>query len=119
MNPVRWLLAAGIALACIAAHAHAFLARAEPRVGAQVQAAPAQVKLSFSEPLEGAFSSVTVVNAKGQRVDRDDAHVDAANNALLLVSMQVLVPGTYTVHWRAVSKDTHVTQGDFTFRVGK
>lgn len=118
MNTRRLFLAVCMALASVAAHAHAFLDRADPRVGSQVQAAPAEVKLWFSEPLEGAFSTATVMDASGRRVDRGDAHLDTASRMLLHVSLQELGPGTYTVHWRAVSADTHVTQGDFVFRVG-
>jgi methionine-rich copper-binding protein CopC len=44
--------------------------------------------------------------------------VDAADKLLLRVSLQDLPPGAYTVQWRAVSIDTHVTQGQFVFRVG-
>ena len=29
-----------------------------------------------------------------------------------------LAPGTYQVHWRALSVDTHTTQGSFSFHVG-
>ena len=118
MKTRRWLAAACMALAAALAHAHAFLERAEPRVGSHVAAAPSEVKLWFREALETAFSSVTVTDASGQRVDRDDARVDAAQKGLLRVSLQSLPPGAYTVHWRAVSIDTHVTQGQFVFRVG-
>jgi methionine-rich copper-binding protein CopC len=95
------------------------LDHADPRVGSQVATAPTEVKLSFSEALEGAFSTVTVTDAAGHRVDRADAHLDPANQALLRVSLQPLGPGAYTVRWRAVSIDTHVTQGRFGFRVGR
>lgn len=118
MNAARLFFAASIALAAACAHAHAFLDHAEPRVGSQVQASPAEVKLWFSEPLEGAFSTASVVDANGRRVDRADAHVDPSDKVLMHVPVQDLAPGSYTVHWRAVSVDTHVTQGDFSFRVG-
>jgi copper resistance protein C len=117
-NTRRWIAGACMALLAVAAHAHASLDRADPRVGSQVQVAPAEVKLWFNEPLEMAFSSVTVLDASGQRVDRADAHLDAGDKALLRVSLPPLAPGLYTVRWRAVSIDTHVTQGQFVFRVG-
>ena len=117
MNAARLLAAACIALAAAGAHAHAFLEHADPRVGSQVPAAPVEVKLWFTEPIEGAFSTLTVTDANGQRVDRADARVDASDKMLLRVSLQGLRPGAYTVHWRVVSIDTHVTQGEFVFRV--
>jgi methionine-rich copper-binding protein CopC len=29
------------------------------------------------------------------------------------------MPGTYKVNWRVLSVDTHRTEGNFTFRIGK
>ena len=61
--PLLLLLVAG------EASAHAFLDHAEPRVGNKVAAAPREVTLWFTQKLEAAFSTVTVTNAAGQRVD--------------------------------------------------
>ena len=49
--------------------AHAFLDHAEPRVGNNVATAPREVTLWFTQKLEAAFSTITVTNAAGQRVD--------------------------------------------------
>ena len=99
------------------ARAHAFLERAEPRVGSTVRTPPAEVKLWFTERLEPAYSRVQVVGEGGERVDRADALVDRDNRALLRVSLASLAAGSYKVVWRVVSVDTHVTEGEFTFRV--
>ncbi|HWW93893.1 MAG TPA: copper resistance protein CopC [Vicinamibacteria bacterium] len=40
-----------------------------------------------------------------------------AGGSALQVSLNPLGPGTYRVKWRVLSVDTHVTEGDFTFRV--
>ena len=53
--------------------AHAFLDHAEPRVGNKVATPPREVTLWFTQKLEPAFSSVTVTNAAGQRVDTGKA----------------------------------------------
>lgn len=97
--------------------AHAFLDRAEPAVGSTAQVAPKDVRLWFSEPLEAAFSSIRVVDSAGKTVDGGDAQVDPHIRTLLQVSLPLLSPGTYHVFWRAVSVDTHTTEGDFTFEV--
>jgi len=99
------------------AGAHAFLERADPRVGSTVRTAPAQVRLWFTERLEPAFSSVRVVNEAGKQVDKGDGQVDPSNPRLLQISLATLPPGTYKVIWRVLSVDSHVTEGDFTFRV--
>ena len=102
-----------------AAGAHAFLERADPRVGSTVKTPPAQVRLWFTQPLEPAFSTVRVLDAAGNQVDRQDAGLDPGNPALLKVSVPPLGPGTYKVIWRVLSVDTHVTEGDFTFTVAQ
>ena len=105
------LLGAGVAWS------HAFLERAEPRVGSTVKSAPSLVRAWFTQELEPAFSTLEVVNEKGERVDRGPAQVDTSSRALLQVPLKPLGPGTYRVKWRVLSVDTHVTEGDFTFRV--
>jgi hypothetical protein len=99
------------------AGAHAFLERADPPVGSTVRTPPAQVRLWFTESLEPAFSRVQVLNEAGQRVDKGDSQVDPLNLAVLRISLPPLPPGLYKVIWRVLSRDSHVTTGDFTFRV--
>ena len=46
------------------------------------------------------------------------AAVDPSDNAVLIVKTNApLAPGAYTVSWKAVSVDTHHTQGTFQFTV--
>ena len=97
--------------------AHAFLDHAAPAVGSAIHGSPAQVRLWFTQELEPAFSTLKVLSADGKQVDKQDKQVDRANGALLQVSLPQLAPGRYRVVWRALSVDTHVTEGDFTFEV--
>ena len=101
-----------------AARAHAFLDHASPAVGSTVQRAPAAVSLWFSQELEPAFSTVSVVDQAGHRVDGGDARLDAKDATLLRVPLKPLPPGRYKVIWHVVSVDTHTTEGSFTFTVG-
>lgn len=98
------------------AAAHASLDRAEPRVGNTVATAPQEVALWFTEALEPAFSTITVTTAAGQRVDSGKARV---NGSRMSVSIRSVGPGTYHVTWRVLSKDTHTTDGTFTFTVSQ
>jgi len=97
--------------------AHAMLDRATPRVGSSVKAAPARVELWFTEPLEAAFSTAKVVDTSGRQIDGRDAAVDQHDRRHLTVSLPSLPAGRYRVVWRAVSADTHATEGDFVFDV--
>lgn len=96
------------------ASAHAFLDHASPRVGSSVQVSPPEVRLWFSQELEPAFSTLSVQDSSGKRVDKGDAKV---TQDTMQISVPALAPGRYTVRWRALSVDTHVTEGDFTFEV--
>jgi copper resistance protein C len=111
------LLALYLAAIAPLAAAHAFLDQASPRVGSTVHGSPAQVTLRFTEELEPAFSSVRVVDKDGKQVDREDKQLDPSDRTVMRVSLPPLGPGTYRVVWRALSVDTHVTEGDFTFMV--
>jgi copper resistance protein C len=111
------VVAAMLLLAAAAAAAHASLERADPRAGSRVRTSPAEVKLFFTEKLEPAFSTVRVQDEAGRRVDRADGRIDDADAKLLRVSVAPLAPGTYRVIWRVLSVDSHVTEGEFSFRI--
>jgi methionine-rich copper-binding protein CopC len=98
------------------ASAHAFLDHAEPRVGNTVATAPREVTLWFTQKLEPAFSTITVTNTAGQRVDTGKTRVSGNQ---MSVSLRSGGAGTYRVNWRVLSVDTHRTDGNFTFRVGQ
>jgi methionine-rich copper-binding protein CopC len=116
-----WPAALGAAalalLIAAAADAHAFLDHANPAVGSTVHGAPAELRLWYTQELEPAFSTVKVTDAAGKNVDKGDTHIDAGDKSEMVVSLQSLPPGTYHVVWRALSVDTHVTSGSFTFDV--
>jgi copper resistance protein C len=97
--------------------AHAFLDRADPAVGSSVQTSPKEVRIRFTENIEPAVSSIQVFDGSGKEVDKRDLHLDRSDHALLHVSLPQLGAGTYKVVWRVVSVDTHVTSGNFTFRI--
>ena len=102
-------------LATAEASAHAMLDRAEPRVGNTVAAPPTEVTLWFTQKLEPAFSTVTVTNAAGQRVDNGKVRVSGSQ---ISVSLRPGGSGTYHVTWHVLSVDAHPTDGSFTFQVG-
>jgi methionine-rich copper-binding protein CopC len=99
-----------------AAFAHAHLDHATPKVGSTV-AAPKEVVLWFTEKVEPKFSSIEVINDKGEPVQAGKA--SSMGSAALRVPVKPLGPGTYTVNWKVLSVDTHRSQGSFTFTVGR
>lgn len=108
-----------IALAILAAvpssaAAHAFLLHSDPAAGAALLAAPKTVVLDFSEPLEPAFSDVTVLDQAGKAVLVAPSDTSGTQMTVMLPALK---PGSYRVVWHAFSLDTHRTQGSFSFAV--
>jgi copper resistance protein C len=97
--------------------AHSVLERASPAVGSIVRSTPSELSLRFTEDLEAAFSTLHVIGSDGERADVGVTRVDEHEKRILRASLKPLKPGIYKVIWRAVSIDTHVTNGDFTFTV--
>ncbi len=98
---------------------HAFPLRSDPRVGWTVTIAPPKVTIWFDGELEPAFSTITVYNSAKQKVDKGNSRVNGSDASVLEVDLPALTPGKYHVYWKALSKDTHVTQGDFSFAIEK
>ena len=70
--------------AAVRVEAHAFLVRAEPRVGSKVNKAPTEVRVWFSETVQAGVSSIKVFDVSGKQVDKKDTHSDRANRGRTL-----------------------------------
>ena len=101
------------------AQAHAFPLRSDPRVGWTVAVSPPKVTIWFDGELEPAFSAITVYNSTKQQIDKGNSRVNGRDASVLEVDLPPLASGTYHVYWKALAKDTHVTEGDFTFAIEK
>ena len=101
------------------ASAHAILLRSDPRQDAQLNAAPQQVRMWFSEDLNPAFTTAQVVNGQNVRVDQADAHISPNDTKEMDVSLKPnLPPAVYVVVYRTDSADDgHILTGSFIFYV--
>lgn len=105
-------------LLATSAYAHAQLKKATPAVGGSVSASPNEIRLKFSEGVEPHFSSIALAASDGAAQPTGAPTVDPADKSVLVAPVSTpLKPGVYTVTWRAVSVDTHKTQGSFKFTV--
>lgn len=96
---------------------HAFPIRSQPRVGWTVATSPSNVRIWFDGELEPAFSTIAVYNTAKQRVDKGYSRVNSSDASILEVDLPALAPGVYRVYWKVLAKDTHVTEGDFSFTI--
>lgn len=99
--------------------AHSELEGASPAEGERLGQAPTEVRLTFSEPVEAAFSPLEVYDAAGSRVDGDDAQSDPGDPGVVSVSLQEGLPaGPYAVRWTVTSADGDPVSGEYSFEVG-
>lgn len=110
------MLGAAALLVTSTAFAHAHLVSSEPAANAEV-AAPAEVTIHFTEPLEPAFSKIALADANGKAAAPAGSQVDKNDAKVMHLPLPQLKAGRYSVHWTAVATDGHRTQGDFAFAV--
>lgn len=113
---VRPLAAVCLALTPLIVQAHAYLTASEPRHRAQLETAPARLKLQFSEPIEAGFVKLAL-KRNGQPVTellRSQAQPDKKT---LVIESSATAAGDYSLDWSIVARDGHPTQGQLQFTV--
>jgi copper transport protein len=103
-----------------AAQAHATTVSTSPTHGSELDAAPAEIRVTFDEPvtLAGLTDPTSVIDANGDRVDAATGELDASRTTLTIPVRSGLPDGVYIASWRVVSADTHPVGGSLQFGVG-
>ena len=111
------LLAAilGVLLASPAS-AHAELVSSTPANGAQLDQAPATVRMRFTEAVNLIPGGIRLVDAQGATVRTSEPAV--AGHTVRWRMPGDLSEGSYVVTWRLVSSDGHPVAGAFSFGIG-
>jgi copper transport protein len=111
----RALLVALAALAFPAgASAHATLRSTTPHFGHEVQSMPRLIRLHFDQRVKILPGAIHVLNAVG----KDFAGPSRVAGTNVVASVRPGKPGPYTVRWTAISADSHVVSGVWTFGFG-
>ena len=100
------------------APAHAHLKSSDPAQNAVVTQAPSVVTLKFSENLELAMSKLEVKEiSSGDVVSSGKLSDGGQDKSTMQVSLSSLKKqkSKYQVSWKAISTDTHRSQGTFEF----
>lgn len=111
-------MTAASAIAAPAAGAHAVLVASTPVDGSRVNTEPAQVRLTFDEPVGLIAADEQVISATGVRADTGQVRLAKGGTTIVLPLRPHLPRGTYSATWRVVSADTHVVSGSITFGLG-
>jgi copper transport protein len=110
-----------LALAVPDVWAHAELVEAEPEPGAQLADSPAEIRLTFSEPI-GTQSDIVVLGEGFAPIEGIEPQLNTLSTSRpqqIYTALPPLEPGTYTVQWSAVSEDGHEISGSYSFSIGQ
>lgn len=97
------------------------LAHARPKI--MVPAAdstvspPTSVSVTFTESVEGKFSSLSVTNEQGKKVNTAPSVQLPNDPKTLTLALPALPPGGYLVQWMSVAADGHRMEGEYKFTV--
>jgi methionine-rich copper-binding protein CopC len=105
-----------IALAGWSAPFHLRLLKSAPAANATIVAAPAAIRLWFSQPPELGVTSVKVTGPASAAVAL--APLSTGDSDLVVAPVKgKMAVGAYTVAWRTMAKDGHVAHGSFAFTI--
>jgi copper transport protein len=96
------------------ASAHATLRSTTPSSRSELEHGPQVIRLRFDQHVKVLPSSIRVLNGVGKNF-AGSAHADGTD---VVASVRHLKLGAYTVRWQAISSDSHVVSGVWTFGVG-
>jgi copper transport protein len=107
-----------VALAALAfpaaASAHATLRSTTPSFRSELKQGPSVIRLKFDQQVKVLPSSIRVLNGVGKNF----AGAARADGTDVVAHVRHLKLGAYTVRWQAISADSHVVSGVWTFGVG-
>ncbi len=116
------LVVIGLVLAVMAgsgaAEAHAILQSSTPALNAKVEGPDLEVLLRFNSRIDQSRCRVSVVLADGTQKPVG-LGAKQSDPSVLTGRVQGLVAGAYTLSWRVLAVDGHMTRGRIPFMVGK
>ncbi|HTR32622.1 MAG TPA: copper resistance CopC family protein, partial [Gaiellaceae bacterium] len=95
------------------AFAHATLESTSPHFRQELQQGPKTIRLHFDQSVRLLPNAVKVLDEKG----RDHAGAARTRGTDVIAIVHPLPAGAYTVRWQAISADSHVVSGVWTFGV--
>ena len=97
--------------------AHPALKQSSPAQGAVLDTAPESLRLTFTEPVESAFTRVKVVDREGVEITGSTVRADPGDPRIVVVALPALHPGAFKATWSALGRDGHRVTGELGFSV--
>ncbi|NHN29321.1 copper resistance CopC/CopD family protein [Paenibacillus agricola] len=98
--------------------AHASLVESIPPANAELEQAPAQIKLTFNERLEEGLLSIKVLDMDKKQMTANKAQINKERTQITL-DLPQLGHGSYLVTYQVVSADGHPLKGTYLFAIGQ
>lgn len=125
VSPVARLVAAGSALALAAilaaareSWAHGALKSSVPAAGSHLDKVPREIRLTFNENAERAFTRIALVGPDGREVSLGPVTIPKDSPRVAFAAIpELLAPGVYTVRWQFGGRDGHPVRGSFKFTI--
>ncbi|MCK5829266.1 MAG: copper resistance protein CopC [Methylococcales bacterium] len=99
--------------------AHAIMVRSTPTKEESTNIIPSKVDVWFDAGVGPKYTSLAVVNSKGERVDNGDGELEMMDKSHLSATLKPITPGRYGVRYRVQSEDGHIVTGKFFFEITK
>ncbi len=108
------ILAAGAAMAPVAAAAHAILISSQPAIGAAMPAGRVAMVMRYNSRIDARRSRLTLTRPDGNAEILPIGPPPAPD---VLTTAADLAPGAYSLRWQVLAIDGHITRGDVPFTV--
>lgn len=121
MPHLRKLAAVSIVFAALFVTLPLALGHARPKVMDPAPdttvAAPSKITVTFSEAIEGKFSSLSVTDEQGKKIGKEASQPLSGDPKTLTLALPAQPSGGYLVHWVSVAADGHRMEGTYKFTV--
>lgn len=97
--------------------AHAIMVRSTPAKEESTNVIPTRVDVWFDAGVGPKYTSLAVVNSKGERVDNGDGELEMMDKSHLSATLKPITPGRFGVRYRVQSEDGHIVTGKFFFEI--
>ena len=110
---VTLLCGLALLLGAAPAFAHTRLQSSNPADGSSLDTAPQQVSLTFNEPMQAGFATLTVVGPDSTQYQSGQV---STNGGTVTIGVSPLGPaGKYEIGYRVISEDGHPVSGSVAF----
>ena len=113
LGTVTLLCGFALLLGAAPAFAHTRLQSSSPSDGSSLDTAPQQVSLTFNEPMQAGFATVTVVGPDSTQYQSGEV---STKGGTVTIGVAPLGPaGKYEIGYRVISEDGHPVSGSVAF----